>query len=68
MNKKVIGMILQAPAVLLLAVSFFASTYAVISGSYGEQINWGTPVFLVIIIGLFFWGRWMENKGRNRPY
>jgi hypothetical protein len=61
MKKRTLSMILQAPAILLLVVSFIGSIYAKIK--MPTLINsWGPAVILAIILGLYFWGRSMENK------
>lgn len=60
MKKKTWGKILQAPAILLLVLSFFASIYAKFSGKF--PISLGTPIILLLILVAYFYGRHIENK------
>jgi hypothetical protein len=68
MKKKIIGRILQAPAILLLIVSFIASIYAKIK-HIDPITNWGPAVVSGILLCLYFWGRYMEAKSYSQsPY
>jgi hypothetical protein len=63
MKKRILARLLQTPAVLLLSVAFLASAYLAVTKQM--DITYGTPVILVIILGLYFWGRVMESKTYN---
>lgn len=53
-NKKIIGMILKAPLIILVIASFFVSVYAAYKNLYG--ISYGTCLLFGIIIVLYFIG------------
>lgn len=63
MNKKIIFILLELPLVLVVVASFFGSIYAVIKNIGG--IGLGVPIFIGIIIALYFYGRYLENKFRR---
>jgi hypothetical protein len=59
MERKVKSRLFQAPAILLLIASFFASIYAKVVGMIG---SWATPVVILLILVAYFYGRYLENK------
>jgi len=63
MKNKIKARILQAPAILLLAAAFIASVYLAATGQF--NIGWATPITLLVILVLYFWGRYLEIKA---PY
>ena len=60
MKKRTIGKILQIPAWLLMLAWLAGSTYMAATKQLG--INWGVPIILAVIVGLYFWGRALESK------
>ena len=60
MKNKVKAWLFEAPAILLLISAFIASVYVIVAGTY--QIGWATPIILLVILVLFFWGKSLENK------
>ena len=64
MKKKIIGRILQAPAILLLVATFIASIYAKMN-NIAPITNWGPAIVSGLILVLYFWGRFMEHKSHN---
>lgn len=62
-NKKILPILLQLPLILVIIASFFGSIYAAIYKIGG--IGFATPVIILIIIVLYFYGRYLERKRRN---
>jgi len=60
MKNKVKARLLQTPAILLLVAAFIASFYLAVTGQF--SIGWATPITLLIILALYFWGRYLEIK------
>lgn len=60
MGNKTWGMILKAPAVLLLAAAFFGGLYAAVKGIGG--VGYATPVTIGIIVVLYFVGEAVGRK------
>ncbi len=60
MNKKKLGFWFQVPAIVLVVVSFLASVYVKIAGSY--PVGWATPITLGIITILYFLGKKYEKS------
>jgi len=63
MRNNVKALALQAPAILILVAAFIASAYLAITGQF--NIGWTTPITFLVILVLYFWGRYLESK---RPY
>jgi len=64
--KKILGIIFQIPAWLLLGGSVFAGTYAWIKGINGIGIS--APIILLGICVLYIAGRLMtKNSGETNP-
>ncbi|MDD5193708.1 MAG: hypothetical protein PHF67_03915 [Candidatus Nanoarchaeia archaeon] len=63
MNKKILAWILQLPLLIIMIASFFASIYAAIKKIGG--INSAVPFILGIVIVLYFYGRYLQNKPRE---
>jgi len=62
---KIIGIILQAPLVLVVIVSFFISLYAAYYKLYG--ITYGSSIISGMIIALYFTGVYiMIRNNHNR--
>jgi hypothetical protein len=66
MNKKITASILQLPLILVVVASFLGSIYAVIAKIGGISI--AVPIILGIIIALYFYGRYLENKFRRNNF
>ncbi len=64
MKNKVIGRVLQAPALLIMLIWVFGSAYLAWKNLQG--INWAVPAILVVIVGLYFWGRVLEEKSYHK--
>ena len=65
MKLKTKSRLLQAPAMILLIAAFVASFVIKIMDTY--PITWGTPILLLIILVLYFWGRYIEKQAyRNQ--
>lgn len=60
MKKKVIGLVLQLPLLLIIVASFFASIYAAIAKIGG--VSFGVTAILGIVIIIYFYGRRLEKK------
>jgi nitrogen fixation-related uncharacterized protein len=60
MKNRVKAWLLEAPAIILLVVALIASIYLAASKQYG--VGWGAVIIFLIIVGLFFWGKYFENK------
>jgi len=60
MKERVIARILQAPAILLIVISFLASAYL----AFKKEMNVTpmTPVILGVFLALYFWGRVLEAR------
>jgi len=68
MKKRVKALLFQAPAIILLIISFLGSLFVKMFGLAGleEQIGWGSPILLGVILVAYFWGRKLERS--NNPY
>ena len=60
MKNKVKAWLFEAPAILLLIISFIVSIYLAATKQF--NVNWATPPILGIIIVLFFIGKYYDNK------
>jgi hypothetical protein len=58
--RKIIPFVLQAPFILIMVASFFASIYAAVYHISG--ITFATPVILGVIVVLYFYGRYLGRK------
>ena len=59
---------MQLPALIVLVVIVLGAFYvkiAKIPVSNGQPISWPTPITILIIVGLYFWGRFFESKSDN---
>lgn len=66
MRKRVIPFFLQLPLLLVIIASFFGSIYAVIEKIGGVSL--AVPIILFIVIALYFYGKYLENKKRDMSY
>jgi hypothetical protein len=64
MNRKIISRILQMPLVLITIASFFGSIYAAVKKI--NNISWGAPFVLGIVVALYFYGKYLENKPEKK--
>ena len=64
MEKKIVAILLQIPAMLLLIGAFIAAIVARAMRVAGVD-SYGPAVILAIIVGLYFWGRSLEKKGES---
>jgi hypothetical protein len=62
MNPKLKGMLMQLPAILILIVSVIGSFYLKLMKNPPMTIRWATPITILIIVILYFWGRSVEMK------
>ena len=55
---------MQLPTLLILVILVIGSFYAKITGVEigGKPISWATPITILILIGLYFLGRYFEMK------
>jgi len=61
MQKKIKARLFQAPAIILLIIApVIAAFYAKISGIV--KISWFTPIIILLVAVLYFYGRYVENK------
>lgn len=60
MEKKIVAMLLQVPALLLLVGAFIAAIVARAMNVAGIN-SYGPAVVLALIVGLYFWGRYLEK-------
>ena len=59
MKNKTKGLLMQTPLVGLAIISALAGYYA----AYADLgIGWAVPITQTIFVGLYFWGRKIENK------
>ena len=64
MNKKILPKILQLPFLLVMIASFFGSIYAAVKKI--NNISWGAPFVLGIVVALYFYGKYLENKPEKK--
>lgn len=64
MEKKIVAILLQIPALLLLVGSFVAAIVARAMKVSGVN-SYGPAVVLAIVVGLYFWGRYLEKNVNN---
>jgi hypothetical protein len=64
MEKKIVAILLQIPAILLLVGAFVAAIVARAMNYPGVE-SYGTAVILAIIVGLYFWGRYLEKNSKE---
>ena len=60
MSKKTWALILKAPALLLLILSFLTGIYAAIYDI--QEMGWEVPVILGVVLFLYFLGANLEKK------
>lgn len=64
MENKLVAILLQVPAMLLLVGAFIAAI-VVRAIRYPGIDSYGPAVVLAVIVGLYFWGRYLERKSDN---
>lgn len=64
MENKLVAILLQIPAMLLLVGAFIAAI-VVRAIRYPGIDSYGPAVVLAVIVGLYFWGRYLEKKADN---
>ena len=64
MEKKIVAILLQVPALLLLVGAFIAAI-VLKAIKYPGIDSYGPAVVLAIIVGLYFWGRYLEKRANN---
>jgi hypothetical protein len=64
MKNKLRGLLMQLPTLILLVIIVIGGFYLKLSNFpvNGKTLSWATPITILIIIGLYFWGRSIENK------
>jgi len=61
MQRKIKARLFQAPAIILLViVPVIATFYIKISKKL--DISWFTPLAVLVVAALYFYGRYLENK------
>jgi hypothetical protein len=60
MKNKTKAMLFRLPAEILLIIIALVSLYLKMKGLF--QMKWLTPITILIIVGLYFYGRYLENK------
>ena len=64
MKSKVKGVLMQLPALIILIIITLGAFYIKLSKMpiQGQVISWATPITILIIVALYFWGRKVENR------
>jgi hypothetical protein len=66
MNKKILSIILKAPAILLLLVSLGVTIYLTIVDTDFENMTWLTPLIFFIILFLYFLGSYLGRVNTDK--
>ena len=65
MNKKIIYIAMQIPLLAIMIGSFVGSIYAAVMKISG--IDYVAPIIFGVVIGLYFYGRYLEHKLTKKP-
>jgi len=60
MKNKTKSTLFRIPAEIILIICAIAPLYLKITNKY--PMRWATPITILIIVGLYFYGRYLENK------
>lgn len=58
-------LLLKAPLVLLVIISFIASIYLAVTNKFGIDISFATPIALGIIVLLYIIAMIIERKNKS---
>ena len=61
---------MQLPSMLILVILVVGSFYVKLAkiDVQGKVISWATPVTILILVGLYFFGRFLEIRSDNQFY
>ncbi len=68
MNNKIKGLLMQLPALIILVVVVIGSFYLKLMKNPPISVRWATPITILIIVVLYFWGRAVQKKGDHGYY
>jgi hypothetical protein len=73
MKKRLVGIILEAPAILLLIVAAIITLVLNLSSDFRAKFgvaNMPLGVFIIflVILGLYFWGRYLETESYSHNH
>jgi hypothetical protein len=66
MKKTTRAFLFELPAMILLVILVIGAFYAKISGVY--PMRWATPITVLVIVALFFIGKYLAKRARDNPY